>query len=421
MRVAQALGADLPGKDRIADREFGEVEPRSAARAREGQLRVEHGRRPRARAVRARARRAQRCRRHARRRGSRWRDRLPDADRRYGNARLAFHAARQLNPAGQRLVPRGGRRAAVAGGAGVARARGAARARVGRRAGGRRRDARRAAAGVGVALLARARAGRAGPASDEADARCSRRWRTRDQFLRRARRRGARQALRGAGEQRRSPPPPDALSAFAARPEVKRAVKLAELDMRPESQREWTYIVRGLSDDALLHRRRLRAPRRALRPRDQHRRPHAVAPRLRAALPRAVPRRSSRRPRAGARHRRRAAVRHRAPGVALRARHRVVGRRGRPHAADAGHRALGREAARAQRLPPVADRATPTSTRSSARTTSSTGSSASTGCRRSRPLRIMRDPDARRRGARRRRSKARSGSRRFRSTKPATT
>ena len=47
-------------------------------------------------------------------------------------------------------------------------------------------------------------------------------------------------------------PPADALAAFGARPEVQRAVKLAALDMRPESQREWLYVVRGLDDDALL-------------------------------------------------------------------------------------------------------------------------------------------------------------------------
>jgi soluble lytic murein transglycosylase len=33
---------------------------------------------------------------------------------------------------------------------------------------------------------------------------------------------------------------------------VRRAVKLAQLDMRPESQREWLYVVRGLPDEALL-------------------------------------------------------------------------------------------------------------------------------------------------------------------------
>jgi hypothetical protein len=33
---------------------------------------------------------------------------------------------------------------------------------------------------------------------------------------------------------------------------VRRAVKLARLDMRPESQREWLYVVRGRPDEALL-------------------------------------------------------------------------------------------------------------------------------------------------------------------------
>jgi soluble lytic murein transglycosylase len=41
-------------------------------------------------------------------------------------------------------------------------------------------------------------------------------------------------------------------SAFAARSDVQRAVKLSELDMRPESQREWLYIVRSLPDDEAL-------------------------------------------------------------------------------------------------------------------------------------------------------------------------
>ena len=47
-------------------------------------------------------------------------------------------------------------------------------------------------------------------------------------------------------------PPADAVAAFAARPAVKRAVKLAELDLRPESQREWIYVVRSLPDDDAL-------------------------------------------------------------------------------------------------------------------------------------------------------------------------
>jgi peptidoglycan lytic transglycosylase len=47
-------------------------------------------------------------------------------------------------------------------------------------------------------------------------------------------------------------PAADALAAFGSRPEVKRVVKLAELDMRPESLREWQYVIRGLDDEALL-------------------------------------------------------------------------------------------------------------------------------------------------------------------------
>jgi soluble lytic murein transglycosylase len=42
------------------------------------------------------------------------------------------------------------------------------------------------------------------------------------------------------------------LTTFGAGAAVRRAVKLAQLDMRPESQREWLYIVRGLPDEALL-------------------------------------------------------------------------------------------------------------------------------------------------------------------------
>jgi soluble lytic murein transglycosylase len=47
-------------------------------------------------------------------------------------------------------------------------------------------------------------------------------------------------------------PSPEALAAFGARPEVRRTVKLAELGLYAESQREWVYVVRGLPDDGLL-------------------------------------------------------------------------------------------------------------------------------------------------------------------------
>jgi soluble lytic murein transglycosylase len=44
----------------------------------------------------------------------------------------------------------------------------------------------------------------------------------------------------------------EALAAFGARPGTQRAVKLAQLDMRAESQREWLYVVRGLPDRRCL-------------------------------------------------------------------------------------------------------------------------------------------------------------------------
>ena len=47
-------------------------------------------------------------------------------------------------------------------------------------------------------------------------------------------------------------PSDEALSAFGTRSDVQRVVKLAALDMRPESQREWVNIVRGQNDDTLL-------------------------------------------------------------------------------------------------------------------------------------------------------------------------
>ena len=101
--------------------------------------------------------------------------------------------------------------------------------------------------------------------------------------------------------------------------------------------------------------------------------------------------------------------------------HRVLRRRGGVDAADAADGAMGREAVESLRLPSVADFRCRRSIRSSARTISSTGSTGSIACRRSRPPRTMPVPAARRPGAPAPRSKAPSGSKRSRSTRPATT
>jgi soluble lytic murein transglycosylase len=47
-------------------------------------------------------------------------------------------------------------------------------------------------------------------------------------------------------------PAPAMLAAFGARPAVQRVVKLSALYLRPEAQREWVSVVRGLEDDGLL-------------------------------------------------------------------------------------------------------------------------------------------------------------------------
>ncbi len=47
-------------------------------------------------------------------------------------------------------------------------------------------------------------------------------------------------------------PSPEALASFGARADVRRALKLAQVDMRMESIREWAPIVRGLDDESLL-------------------------------------------------------------------------------------------------------------------------------------------------------------------------
>ncbi len=162
------------------------------------------------------------------------------------------------------------------------------------------------------------------------------------------------------------------------------------------------------------------AQRRALRSRDQHGGADDRAARFRPALPDAVPP-AVRGRCAGARGRRVAALRHRAPGIAFCAGHRVLGRGRGVDAADAADGAMGREAVESRRLSSFADFRRRDSIRSSARTISSTGSKSSIGCRRSRPPPTMPVPAARRPGAPRRRSKAPSGSKRFRSTRLATT
>ena len=248
LRTAQALGAGLPGKDRVPDREFGEVS-RDPLRAldRGNFAWTTGGGRELALFALERAARADAG--AARPAWVKVRDRMPEADRRYGNARLAFHAARQLNPAANDWFREAGS-VPLSADAHAWRVRAALRAQ--------------AWDDVAAAIDAMPEAQRQEAAW--------RYWRARS-LAAQGRGDDANALLAVlAGEthfygvlaaealgRRFVPPasvpvtpPADAVAAFAARPAVKRAVKLAELDLRPESQREWIYVVRSLPDDDAL-------------------------------------------------------------------------------------------------------------------------------------------------------------------------
>lgn len=248
LKVAQAIGADLPGKDRIADREYTEVSRDPLRALDKGAFAWTTGGGCEL-ALFALERAARSDAGAARPAWVKWRDRLPEGDRRYGNARLAYYAARQLHPSANEWFRETGDMPLAP-----------------ELAGWRARAALRAVRfdDVLAAIESMSEAQRQEAAW--------RYWRARA-LAARGRQNEANAALRALasetnfygmlasealGQRFTVPasnpltPPPAALAAFADRAEVKRAVKLAELDMRPESQREWYYIVRGLDDDALL-------------------------------------------------------------------------------------------------------------------------------------------------------------------------
>jgi len=176
------------------------------------------------------------------------RARLPEADRLYGNGRIAYYAARQLHPLANEWY-----REAV--GAPLNDAQHAWRARAALRAGAWA-DVEAAIAAMPPALAQepgwrywKARALAATGRSDEARSLYAG-LATEFNFYAFL----AAEALGQRIEPVSQPahPTPSLLALFGAQPGIKRAVKLAELDMRPESQREWAYVVRGRDDEGLL-------------------------------------------------------------------------------------------------------------------------------------------------------------------------
>jgi soluble lytic murein transglycosylase len=248
VRLAQSIAASLPGKDRITDREFGQVmrDPQRALEKAEMALGTGGGRELFLFTLERVARNDAAA---ARPGWLKWRDRLPDADRAYGNARIAYFAARQLNSNANAWFR-------DAAGASLSAEVSAWRVRASLRA----VDWDGVLAGIdampeaqrqesawrywkGRALAARGRATEAN-ALFEALA-------PEPGFygVLAAEKLGRGFTLPGSEPLQ---PTAEAIAAFGARPEVQRAVLLARLDMRPESQREWLFVVRGQPDDTLL-------------------------------------------------------------------------------------------------------------------------------------------------------------------------
>ncbi len=247
-RLAHAIGVELPPGDRLSARDFDYVERDPARALAKGEFRWK-GADGRELALYALERAARSDAAAARAGWAKIRSRLPDADRLYGNSRLAYHAARQLLPQANDWY----REAA---GASLSDVQHAWRARA----------ALRAASWSDVADAIDAM-----PPSLALDP-AWRYWKARA-YATNGHGDDAKLLFAGLADEpnfygllaaeaigRRAlsasvaPPPPaaEALAAFGARSDVSRAVKLAELGLRAEAQREWFAIVRGRPDDELL-------------------------------------------------------------------------------------------------------------------------------------------------------------------------
>jgi soluble lytic murein transglycosylase len=251
MKLAQAQAAELPVAERIAAKDFAAVDRDPVRVLAKGEFawKTAAGRDL---ALYALERAARKDAGAARAAWLRWRASLPAEDRLYGHRRIAYHAARQLDPSASEWFREAG---APAGSVDELawRVRAALRAR---------------AFGDVLATI------NAMPGA-EADEPAWRYWKGRALAAEgRAVEAEAQYAslsgdlgfygllaaeARGQGPQLldslRSQPivaEPAALAAFGARPEVKRALKLLELDVRPEGIREWAVLLRKQPDEGLL-------------------------------------------------------------------------------------------------------------------------------------------------------------------------
>ena len=250
-RLAQKIADDLPGNDRIKAREFAAVDRNPLHALQKGHF---DWKSPAGRelALYALDRAARKDAAEARDAWLKWRARLPEADRGYGNLRIAWYAARQLDPAANQWFNE------VAGVA-LSPDQQAWRIRAALRA--------RAWSDVQADIAAlpdseqqepawrywRARALTAQKRTDDANPIFAALADRDDYYGLLAAEALGRAPAQPAVPERATPAVAEAaLATFGARADVKRVVLLARLDLRLEALREWSYAIRGLDDDGLL-------------------------------------------------------------------------------------------------------------------------------------------------------------------------
>jgi len=246
-RLAAKIAAELPQEERPTPREFDRIDRAARAALAKGDFRFSTltGREL---ALYALDRVAASDAAAARGAWLGWRSRLPDPDRMYGNLLVAYNAARQLLPSANQWYR-------DAEGAPISETQRAWRVRAALRV----VSWRDVAAAIDAMPEVEAQdaswrywKGRALAATGHADdaTRLYGSLATEQHFY------GflAAEALGASIAPASEPlsPDADALASFGARPAVQRVVKLSALDLRPEGQREWLRVVRGLDDDALL-------------------------------------------------------------------------------------------------------------------------------------------------------------------------
>jgi soluble lytic murein transglycosylase len=246
VRLAQQIAGDLPASERIDPRDFRRVDAGPAAELAQGAFRWKH-RDGSELALYALERAARTTADSARVGWLKWRDRLSPDERAWGNARLAYHASRQLlpwaNDAWREPLPE-----AMPLDARAWRVRAALRARAWPDAMAALDALPRASADDAVWRYWRARALMATGRGDDARAIYTGLAVEHDYhgLL-------AAEAIGQCVDPQSTAVVADPAwqATFAGRDDVRRAVKLAQLDLLADSQREWLAIVRGLDDDTL--------------------------------------------------------------------------------------------------------------------------------------------------------------------------